>query len=79
MPITTYFTSLLHFLPLVIFSCKYLICDVEGDDGGDHRKLEEGHMSLHSFIGLCDHVDVESRIRSVTTERLEVSVDGVLC
>ena len=36
-------------------------------------------MNLHSFLGLCDHVDVESRIQSVTTERFEVSVDGVLC
>ena len=91
MPITTYFTSLLHFLQsiikyntdnfllLLIFSCKFFICDVDGDDGGDHRNLEDGRMSLHSFLGLCDHVDVERRIRSVTTKRLEVSIDGVFC
>ena len=36
-------------------------------------------MSLYSFLGLCDHVDVERRIRSVTTKRLEVSIDGVFC
>ena len=91
MPITTYFSSLLHFLQsiikdntdnfllLLIFSCKYFICDVDGDDGGDHRNLEDGRMSLHSFLGLCDHVDVERRIRSVTTKMLEVSIDGVFC
>ena len=71
-----------NFLLLFIFSLPYIfvyfICDVDGDDGGDHRNLEGGRMSLHSFLGLCDHVDVESRIRSVITEMLEVSVDGVL-